>query len=1025
MYMNNGYGGEGREFVDVNTRFQMNEDRQGYRDQYTNEQFCGNVGSQHYQGYQPGGEYQNPEPVSHMHMTGYRDQRQQDSNYQYTNHSYQSDERQFSGNHSDDLNRYRGLDPQQMSHNHYYDPTRNPSHDEHMYFKHGEEHTGHSDLGEQMHGYQGYDSPQGHDYKFIGNEEHRQDSYKNRDVINKHRSGTPQMGMDHDTDPERISSYHDISPNPRNEHGNTSQMKYQRNNDMEMLVMANDHSKLTEGIENHAFDEYDTASITPPPIRRAISSQYRSVRLRRRGTGHQDHEETPKHDFADGMKTLAHRRRTLRMSKRSGTSMIGFERFQDYNSENDDRLPSNRNIMTKGLKQRMDILKQQNNVSLQEVADTFRTGNQNLSEEPSKLTGCAPGCWSALKEWVNSWLYQLELWAGAFKVIEGHFGTSTVSYFRFLRWLLFLNLFQSIFMIAAILLPFIFLPTTDPSPHADFVDSIDKCNSTWHAQAYYYSQEYTNRLNASENVGQQVLDVLQGTGWLANKSLFYGAYHNKTGYYPNKTTFTYNMSIVYLLTVGGCFLFSFLLLVKNSAKGMKQTVEATTGGNVSVYCNKVFGAWDFAITDKKAAELKHKNMLQEFMNDIEYQRLQWKKDSRTSKEKCKLFTVRFLINIFVLLILAGALAGIYFTNWFTQQELQKNDAEKQHKVVQLLVQYLPSITIMLLSVIVPMIFNKVVKAEDYMPAFTIRITLIRTVLLRLSSLGMLMISLYTNTINVKPSSNSTTIDVPCNRTAMNGSMSMTINITLNETQMCWETYVGQQIYKLVILNFIVDIVVTFLWEYPRKLAYTKLHDKIKLINLMGQDVFDLPKHVLDLVYLQTLCWLGLFFTPLIPAMCFITLFIFFYVKKGSLMHNCLPSQTYGTSKSNSLFMMVLLLSFFLTAAPITYMISKIRPSPGCGPFRVYSREDYIMFDAVTNMIGDWAKELKDIFFFIGKGSFLAIVFVLMCFCMYYFWIVGQANKEKAKKLREQLKSEGQDKQFLLARVNEALSSASC
>lgn len=33
---------------------------------------------------------------------------------------------------------------------------------------------------------------------------------------------------------------------------------------------------------------------------------------------------------------------------------------------------------------------------------------------------------------------------------------------------------------------------------------------------------------------------------------------------------------------------------------------------------------------------------------------------------------------------------------------------------------------------------------------------------------------------------------------------------------CWETYVGQQIYKLIVLNFIVVIGVTFFVEYPRR-----------------------------------------------------------------------------------------------------------------------------------------------------------------------------------------------------------------
>jgi len=66
------------------------------------------------------------------------------------------------------------------------------------------------------------------------------------------------------------------------------------------------------------------------------------------------------------------------------------------------------------------------------------------------------------------------------------------------------------------------------------------------------------------------------------------------------------------------------------------------------------------------------------------------------------------------------------------------------------------------------------------------------------------------------------------------------------------------------------------------LIYKKLKDKLKLVNMIGLPEVDLPKVVLDLVYGQTLCWFGLFFSPLIPFMCFAKCFIFFYVKKVQL-----------------------------------------------------------------------------------------------------------------------------------------------
>lgn len=48
-----------------------------------------------------------------------------------------------------------------------------------------------------------------------------------------------------------------------------------------------------------------------------------------------------------------------------------------------------------------------------------------------------------------------------------------------------------------------------------------------------------------------------------------------------------------------------------------------------------------------------------------------------------------------------------------------------HPIVQTLIQFMPSVTITLLNIIVPIMFKKLVEFEDYMPAFQMQITLLR------------------------------------------------------------------------------------------------------------------------------------------------------------------------------------------------------------------------------------------------------------------------------------------------------------
>lgn len=74
---------------------------------------------------------------------------------------------------------------------------------------------------------------------------------------------------------------------------------------------------------------------------------------------------------------------------------------------------------------------------------------------------------------------------------------------------------------------------------------------------------------------------------------------------------------------------------------------------------------------------------------------------------------------------------------------------------------------------------------------------LRTVLLKLASLGVLVASLY-STINCKDKD-------ACN-----------VGIDDCTAVRCWETYVGQEFYKLVVLNLIIQLAITFLYETLRR-----------------------------------------------------------------------------------------------------------------------------------------------------------------------------------------------------------------
>lgn len=133
--------------------------------------------------------------------------------------------------------------------------------------------------------------------------------------------------------------------------------------------------------------------------------------------------------------------------------------------------------------------------------------------------------------------------------------------------------------------------------------------------------------------------------------------------------------------------------------------------------------------------------------DLEEERIKQKIADRTRKEKCRIYLIRLLLNLFVIAVLAACFYSIYMATIFSQQEQMKNvkvgklvnhwppskkhlcDASvlQENFLVDLIYEYLPSIVITLANFITPLLFSVIISFEDYSPAFEIRFTLMRCV----------------------------------------------------------------------------------------------------------------------------------------------------------------------------------------------------------------------------------------------------------------------------------------------------------
>uniref|UniRef100_A0A6E8W3V8 TMC domain-containing protein n=3 Tax=Anopheles coluzzii TaxID=1518534 RepID=A0A6E8W3V8_ANOCL len=358
----------------------------------------------------------------------------------------------------------------------------------------------------------------------------------------------------------------------------------------------------------------------------------------------------------------------------------------------------------------------------------------------------------------------------------------------------------------------------------------------------------------------------------------------------------------------------------------------------------------------------------------------------------------------------------------------------EEKLRVLFYEFLPYLAIVCMNLVVPQLFNYLVQYEKYSPLFVIKISLFRTVFLRLSSLAVLLSRFYflITPMNLPEANASLVANLTASTISVLGTLLLDRQSPVSEAQtqqqqlqlptqcydeqngapQCWETFVGQQFYKLFIVDFATHFLVTFFVNFPR--ALFARHSSSRLAKFIGEQEFELSKHVLDVIYSQTLCWLGTFYAPFLPAIAALLTFLMFYIKKFACLVNSNPSAIlYRASRSKSLFMSTLLISFTLALVPVVYALAEIVPSRSCGPFRGLPS----VWDRAIAAFMKMPQFFQNVIFYFGTASFAIPCFVVLTFFIYYYYAVSTANRHMVQVLKQQLVLEGHDKQFLLSRLS--------
>ncbi|KAF1511744.1 Transmembrane channel-like protein 3, partial [Eudyptes sclateri] len=606
-------------------------------------------------------------------------------------------------------------------------------------------------------------------------------------------------------------------------------------------------------------------------------------------------------------------------------------------------------------------------------------------------------------------------WEMRIKKIESHFGSGVASYFIFLRWLFGINIVLTIMTGAFVVLPELlagapFGSTDSKTIPKERIASAQDLDTIW-------------------SLGARLKPLF--IGYLQYSVLFYGYYGSdrkigKAGY---------RLPLAYFLVGMAVFAYSFIILLKKMAKNSRMSLASASDENYT-FCWRLFCAWDYLIGNPEAAESKAAAIV----NSIREAILE-EQEKKKSKNLAVTITLRVIANILVLLSLAGSIYIIYFVVDRSQR------LERTKKELTLWEKNEVSVVVSLITMIAPSAFELVAALEMYHPRTTLRFQLARVLVLYLGNLYSLIIALLdkVDSMNVTDSdinsnaSNSTTflatktlskednlsttipgVQIKRNGIVMleesrtqglmvpdslvNKTVSFNYN-TQNPQDQCWETYVGQEMLKLSIIDMIFTVASILLIDFFRGLCVRYLSDcwcwdlESKFPEY-GE--FKIAENVLHLVYNQGMIWMGAFFSPCLPAFNVLKLIGLMYLRSWAVLTCNVPhQQVFRASRSNNFYLAMLLFMLFLCMLPTIFAIARYKPSSSCGPFSGQEKIYDIVSETIQNDFPTW---FNTVITYISSPVVVLPALLLLFMLIYYLQSIARSLKFTNNQLRMKIQT---------------------
>ncbi|KPJ18331.1 Transmembrane channel-like protein 5 [Papilio machaon] len=450
------------------------------------------------------------------------------------------------------------------------------------------------------------------------------------------------------------------------------------------------------------------------------------------------------------------------------------------------------------------------------------------------------------------------------------------------------------------------------------------------------------------------LDFVSGKGGFEDSVLFYGHYHwgDVTSFGP----LTYNMPFSYFFTMISLYLFFFAILCYRTAYSYRRNFIEIAGGLSNVFATKVFCGWDFGIVSQHAAALNASSIYNEFKELL----------SEQNKKHVTMSLWRrmwqYMVNVVVTGAVLALVAGLQYGLWL----LLALKTEVQHWEIFV------SLIITFVVALCPLLFNLIVRVEYYKARTALYVTLARTGLLDISTLTMLLVYW-------------TQSDTPC-----------------------WESALGRETYRLVLLDALVSLFLLPLVEFARGFIF-------KLNPNSGAPEFNIAYNSLTLVYNQAVLWLGAVWCPLLAVAVALKFLLLFYVKRECALRACQPARkVWRAAQTQTVLYMLVTLSLFVTLFSVGSLFLR-GSSQTCGPFVTYTRVWGVVSEGVLRLPERPA--LRRVLSFLTRPGVIAFLFLSLCVATYFMRARARAQRSMVDILRRMLVLQAKDKDFLLAAID--------